>query len=140
MIQLETNERFLKRFEHWTIALLIGLTVASYLVAGRWQVPLSVLIGGVLALVNFRSMQRDVKSMAQAIISGAHTARRAAQVYLLKCYLRLGATAIVLYFVIKRQIVHPVPLIWGISVVMVNILLCALAKIGRNVWLKFKEG
>ena len=140
MIRLETSESFLKRFETVTILFLLGAVVVSYLITANWKTPLSVLIGGVIALLNFRSLKKDAKAVVDAVASGIKTPGWAQRTYLFKYYLRLIATAFVLYFVIKLRIVHPLPLLVGISVVLVNILLCFFREIGRNFWLKFKEG
>ncbi len=140
MIRLENNVRFLKRFEMACLGLLIAAMVVSYLITAKWQIPFSILIGGALALINFRSLQKEAQAVAEAVASGERSPGWAQRTYLFKYYLRLLATAIVLYFVIKLRIVHPLPLLVGISVVLVNILLCFLREIGRNFWLKFKEG
>lgn len=140
MIRFETNERFLKRLKYVTVLLLLVVALGFYLVSGRWEEGLSVLVGGVVALLNFQSLHQDVKGVVKSVASGLQTAQRATRVYLFKYYLRLIATAIVLYFVIKLQIIKPVPFLVGISLIMVNILLCFFREIGRNFWLKFKEG
>ena len=140
MIRFETNERFLKRLKYVTVLLLLVVALGFYLASGRWEEGLSVLVGGVVALLNFQSLHQDVKGVVKSVASGLQTAQRATRVYLFKYYLRLIATAIVLYFVIKLQIIKPVPFLVGISLIMVNILLCFFREIGRNFWLKFKEG
>ncbi len=140
MIRFENNERFITRLKLVTIISLLGVALVFYLVSGRWEEGLSVLVGGVIALLNFQSLHREVKGVAQSVASGLQTAQRATRVYLFKYYLRLIATAIVLYFVIKVQIIKPVPFLVGISLIIVNILLCFFREIGRNFWLKFKEG
>ncbi|WP_022852983.1 ATP synthase subunit I [Thermodesulfatator atlanticus] len=140
MIRIETNENFIKRFKVWTIFLLLALAVAFYLVTAQWSQGLSVLVGGAIALLNFQSLHKDVKAIAESVASGYQTAQRATRVYLFKYYLRLIATAIVLFFVIKVRIIEPLPFIVGISVIIVNILLCFFREIGRNFWLKLKEG
>ncbi len=140
MIRLETSERFLRRLKYVTVLLLLVVALSFYLASGRWEEGLSVLLGGVIALLNFQSLHQDVKGVVRSVASGLQTAQKATRVYLFKYYLRLIATAIVLYFVIKLQIIKPVPFLVGISLIMVNILLCFFREIGRNFWLKFKEG
>ncbi len=140
MFRIETNERFLKRFKYGSLGLLLLLALVFYLATGCWAEGLSVLVGGAIAFLNFHSLHRDVKGVVQSVALGHQTAQRATRVYLFKYYLRLIATAIVLYFVIKVQIIKPLPLLVGISVILVNILLCFFREIGRNFWLKFKEG
>ena len=140
MIRLETSERFLRRLKYVTVLLLMVVALSFYLASGRWEEGLSVLLGGVIALLNFQSLHQDVKGVVRSVASGLQTAQKATRVYLFKYYLRLIATAIVLYFVIKLQIIKPVPFLVGISLIMVNILLCFFREIGRNFWLKFKEG
>ncbi len=139
MIPLETNERFLKRFRISTTILLITGVIITYLFTAHLKIAFSILIGGIIALLNFRSIEKEVHAIVEAVRSGTGSAQ-AARGYMMKFYLRLTAMAIALYFLIKWRIVHPLPFIAGISVVIVNIFLCALAEIGRNFWLKLKEG
>ncbi len=139
MIPLETNTKFLRRFRLATAILIVSTTVVTYLLTAKLKIAFSILAGGALALANFRSIEREVRGIVEAITSGIASAQ-AARGYLMKFYLRLTATAIALYFLIKWKIVHPLPFIVGISLVIVNILLCALTEIGRNFWLKLKEG
>ncbi len=140
MLKIETNEAFISRFKYFSLGLLLFIALIFYLATGRWEQFLSVLVGGAIALLNFQSLHQDVKAVAESVASGLQTAQRATRVYLFKYYLRLIATAIVLYFVIKVQIIKPLPLLAGISVILLNILLCFFREIGRNFWLKFKEG
>ncbi|NPA49133.1 MAG: ATP synthase subunit I [Thermodesulfobacteria bacterium] len=140
MFRIENNERFLKRFKYGSVGLLFFFALVFFLVTGRWEEGLSVLVGGAIAFLNFQSLHHDVRGVAQSVALGHQTAQRATRVYLFKYYLRLIATAIVLYFVIKVQIIQPLPLLVGISVILVNILLCFFREVGRNFWLKFKEG
>ncbi|HHI97265.1 MAG TPA: ATP synthase subunit I [Thermodesulfatator atlanticus] len=140
MIRFEASERFIRRLKIATWLLLFLVALGFYLFSGRWEEGVSVLVGGVIALLNFQSLHRDVKGVVQNVAHGLQTAQRATRVYLFKYYLRLIATAIVLYFVIKLQIIKPLPFLVGISLIMVNILLCFLREVGRNFWLKFKEG
>ena len=139
MIPLETNERFLRRFRISTIVLLITGVIMSYLFTAHLKIACSILVGGIIALVNFRSIEREVCALVESVRAGAGSGQ-AAKGYMAKFYLRLTAMAIALYFLIKWKIVHPLPFIAGISVVIVNIFLCALAEVGRNFWLKLKEG
>jgi len=140
MIRLELSANFLRRFDTVNIIFLIALMILGYLLTARWQVPLSIFVGGVLALINFRSLKKEAQAVAEAVASGERSPGWASRTYLFKYYLRLVATAIVLFFVIKLNIVHPLPLLVGISVVLLNILLCFLRELGRNFWLKLKEG
>ncbi len=143
MIRLEINENFLKTLEYTTYLLLVTLALVYYLLSGSLVDLFSVLIGGLLAVLNFRSAKKDVRSILKEVATRRPAPRRSRSYlfqYLLKYYLRLIATAFVLFFVIKVRIVHPLPLLVGISVVIVNILLCFFREVGRNFWLKFKEG
>ncbi len=140
MTRLELNQKFLERFDLFNLFLIFFFMVGGYLLTGRWQVPLSVLVGGGLALVNFRSLKKDAQAVAEAVAAGERSPGWATRTYLFKYYLRLIATAIVLFFVIKLKIIQPLPLLVGISVVLLNILLCFLREVGRNFWLKLKEG
>ena len=140
MIRLEADEGFLSRFDKLNLAAVFLMTVATGLFFETWKAPVGTIIGGGLALLNFHSLKKDAKAVVSAVAAGDKTPGWAQRTYLFKYYLRLLATAFVLYFVIKLQIVATIPLLLGISVVLVNILLCFLREIGRIFWLKLKEG
>lgn len=82
----------------------------------NWQSALSVVVGGVIALINFKLLENTIR---RALIPPTgHTVMR--QV-LVKYYLRFAATALVLFILVRQGWVEPLGLLVGLSVVVLTI-------------------
>lgn len=94
---------------------------AVLLVAALFLAPLksalSLLVGGLIALINFRLLEITVRramlpSQRHGVLGKV----------LVKYYLRFAATALVLLLLIRQGLVEPLGLLVGLSVVMLSIL------------------
>ena len=95
---------------------LAVLTLGALVVAPAQSV-VSLLVGGLIALANFRLLERTVRrAMLPRERSGA------LRIVLVKYYLRFFATALVLFFLMRQGWVEPLGLLVGLSVVMLSIL------------------
>jgi hypothetical protein len=86
---------------------------------------LGVLLGGFISILNFHWMERGLRGLFQK------TGGNVKGPVLIKYYIRLASTAIVLYFLIAYETVNVIGLLIGLSVVVINILftvIIALAK------------
>ena len=92
------------------------LTLGALLVAPPKSVA-SLLVGGLIALVNFRLLERTVRRAMLPRERGGVLGR-----VLVKYYLRFFATALVLFFLMRQGWVEPLGLLVGLSVVMLSIL------------------
>ena len=89
------------------------------------KLSLGILLGGFIAIVNFFWMERGLRGLFQKIGGNVKGP------VLVKYYIRLAVTAVVLYFLIAYETVNVVGLLIGLSVVVINILVTlifALAK------------
>ena len=86
---------------------------------------LGVILGGFISILNFHGMEMGLRGLFR---NPSGNVQRPAMI---KYYLRLALTAIVLFFLISTDTVNVIGLIIGLSVVVINIvftMITALAK------------
>ncbi len=116
-LRLESAEDgMLRRLWRGNLAAFAVLTLAALLVAPPQSV-VSLLVGGLIALVNFGLLERTVRRALLPRERGS-----ALRKVLIKYYLRFFATALVLFFLMRQGWVEPLGLLVGLSVVMLSIL------------------
>jgi len=106
-----------KRLE-WTNWLILGLSFFIGLMLVSEKFALGVLLGGLISIVNFHWLHRDLKKVFLNPSGGA-----ARSTVMFRYYLRFAATAVVLYFIITGNLVNVIGLLIGLSVVIMNIAL-----------------
>lgn len=74
-----------------------------------------VLLGGLISIVNFHWLERDLRSVFHKLTEGSRSST------LFKYFIRFIVTAVVLYFIISSDIVDIIGLIIGLSLVLINI-------------------
>ncbi len=107
---------------NWII--LAILFVPSFILAPT-KFYLGVLLGGFISILNFHGMEIGLRGVFR---NPAGNVRRPAMI---KYYLRLALTAVILFFLISTDTVNIIGLIIGLSVVVINIvftMITALAK------------
>jgi hypothetical protein len=102
---------------NWAV-LAVCLLISAFLMAASFTY--GILLGGFISIVNFHWLDRDLRKIFSNLSGGAKS------VLLLKYYLRLGVTAVVLYILISQSIVDIIGLLVGLSVVVMNIVLTAI--------------
>lgn len=101
--------------------IVLGLFFVLGLILTSSRFYLGILLGGLISIVNFHWLGRDLRNTFQKLIGGARSSA------LFKYIIRLAATAVVLYFIISTNIVNVVGLLIGLSLVMINIVLTVVA-------------
>lgn len=96
-------------------ALLAG---GAFLLAPPFT-ALGVLVGGLVALANFRILQRTI---IKSLMPKDKTKSGTMGLVLLKYYLRFAATAVLLWILVRQGYVDPLGLLAGLSVVVVSII------------------
>jgi hypothetical protein len=99
---------------NWVV-LAVCLLISAVLLSASFTY--GVLVGGFISIVNFHWLDRDLRKIFSSLSGKAKSA------LLLKYYLRLGVTAVVLYILISQSIVDIIGLLVGLSVVVMNIVL-----------------
>lgn len=102
---------------NWAV-LAVCLLVSSLLLSASFTY--GILLGGFISIVNFHWLDRDLRRIFSNLSGKAKSA------LLLKYYLRLAVTAVVLYILISQSIVDIIGLLVGLSVVVMNIVLTAV--------------
>lgn len=106
------------------------VVLAVFVLAGALifslKFTLGVLLGGLISIVNYHWLCRDVKKVF------AHLTDRAKSRIMFKYYIRFGITAVALYFIVSSGIVEVVGLLIGLSTVIVNIAITAVMALSKK--------
>jgi hypothetical protein len=114
-----------KRIEITNWILFAALAAGSlFLRAPRFT--LGVLLGGLISVVNFHWLYRNLLNVFTKHLNRARSA------LMLRYYIRLAVTATVLFWVISRNLVDVIGLVIGLSVVVLNIVLTTLMSLSRK--------
>ena len=108
---------------NWIV--LAILFIASWIFT-PFEFYLGVLLGGFISILNFHWMERGLRGIFTT------TAGNAKSSVLIKYYIRLVLTAIVLYFLIANGTVHVIGLLIGLSVVVINIMLTVITTLAKK--------
>jgi hypothetical protein len=87
---------------------------------------LGVLLGGFISILNFHWMERGLRGIF------TNTTGNVKGGVMVKYYIRLVLTAIVLYFLIANGTVHVIGLLIGLSVVVINIILTVITTLAKK--------
>ena len=110
-------------FTNWII--LAVLFVISLFFASE-KFALGVLLGGFISILNFYWMERGLRGLFQK------TGGNVKGPVLVKYYIRLAITAVVLYFLIAFETVNVIGLLIGLSVVVINILVTVIFALAKK--------
>ncbi|HOC59811.1 MAG: ATP synthase subunit I [Syntrophaceae bacterium] len=112
---------------NWII--LSALALASLFLAPL-KFTLGILLGGFVSILNFHGMVRNLHGIFK---NPSDNAKRPTMV---NFFLRLAATAVVLYFLLTAGTVDVVGLIIGLSVVVINIIFMMLTTLAKKNFIK----
>ena len=87
---------------------------------------LGVLLGGFISILNFHWMERGLRGIF------SNTAGNVKGGVMVKYYIRLALTAIVLYFLISNATVNVIGLLIGLSVVVINIIVTLITTMAKK--------
>ena len=129
-LTMEFAEAGMLRTLWWSNLVTFGLLSAGALVLADWRSALSVIVGGLIALINYRLLERTVRKAILPRDKHGVMAR-----VLVKYYLRFGATALALLILLRQGLVEPLGLLVGLSVVMITIVVwgaCQARKLSKE--------
>jgi hypothetical protein len=106
--------------------ILLAVLVAGSLFLRSTRFSLGILLGGLISIVNFHWLYRNLLSVFQKHLNRARAA------LMLRYYLRLAVTTIALYWIISRNLINVIGLVIGLSVVVLNIVLTTLLVLSRK--------
>ena len=105
-----------KRLEITNWILLVVLAAGSLLFAST-RLTLGILSGGLISVINFYWLYRNLVSVFSKHLERARAA------LMIRYYIRLAVTALVLYYLISGGLVDVIGLVVGLSIVVLNIVL-----------------
>jgi hypothetical protein len=123
-VNLIAKDPLQKKLEIANWIILAILFIPSFIFAPT-KFYLGVLLGGFISILNFYGMELGLRGIFK---NPSGNVKRPTMV---KYYIRLALTAVVLYFLISTDTVNIIGLIIGLSVVVINIIftmITALAK------------
>jgi hypothetical protein len=114
-----------KRLEitNW-ILLAVLVTGSLFLQSARFS--LGILSGGLISIVNFHWLYRNLLSIFTKHLNSARVA------LMTHYYIRLAVTAFVLYWFISGNLVDVIGLVIGLSIVVLNIVLTTLLALSKK--------
>jgi len=114
-----------KRLEIMNWILLAILVVGSLLLHSS-RFSLGILYGGLISIVNFHWLYRNLLNVFTKHPSQARKA------ILVRYYIRLAVTGLVLYWIISGNLADVIGLVIGLSVVVLNIILTTVLALSKK--------
>jgi hypothetical protein len=124
-VNLREKDPLQRRLEITNWIILAALVVASPLF-GSFRFSLGILCGGLISVVNFHGLYRNLLNVFSNHLGRAKTA------LMIRYYIRLALTALVLYWVIAGRHVDVIGLFIGLSVVFMNIVLTTILVLAKK--------
>ena len=91
-----------------------------------FKFSLGILLGGFISILNFYWMERGLRGIF------TNTAGNVKGSVMIKYYIRLVLTAIILYFLIANSTVNVIGLLIGLSVVVINIIITVITTLAKK--------
>ena len=110
--------------------IILGIILVPALFFAPIKFSLGILLGGFISILNFYWMEKGLQGLF------LKTGGNVKGPVLIKYYIRLAMTAVVLYFLIAYETVNVIGLLIGLSVVVINIIIYAISNLTKNNFLK----
>jgi ATP synthase I chain len=124
-VNLIVKDPLQKKIEIANWIVLAILFIVS-LIFTPFEFYLGVLLGGFISILNFYWMERGLRGIF------TNTAGNVKGNVMVKYYIRLVLTAIVLYFLIANGTVNVIGLLIGLSVVVINIIITLITTMAKK--------
>lgn len=108
---------------NWAI---LAILVSISLIFMPMPFTLGVFLGGLISIVNFIWLKRDLR-----VVFGSLTARAKAAV-MFRYYIRFFVSAVIIFFIITRTVADVMGLLVGLSIVVINIVLNLLMNLSKK--------
>ena len=108
---------------NWAI---LALLVLISLIFMKPPFTLGVLLGGLICIMNFIWLKRDLR-----VVFGSLTGRAKAAV-MFRYYIRFFVSAVIIFFIITRTVADVLGLLVGLSIVVINIILSLLMNLSKK--------
>ena len=108
---------------NWAI---LALLVLISLIFMKPPFTLGVLLGGLISIMNFIWLKRDLR-----VVFGSLTGRAKAAV-MFRYYIRFFVSAVIIFFIITQTVADVLGLLVGLSIVVINIVLNLLMNLSKK--------
>jgi len=92
-----------------------------------WRFTLGILLGGIISIVNLFWLGRDLRVIFSNLSGKAKSAM------MIRYYIRMAVTAVVLFFIITELPVDIIGLLVGLSLVVINIVFTAILEFQKKI-------
>jgi hypothetical protein len=106
--------------------IVLAVLFVSALILTSIKFSLGILLGGFISIVNFYWMERGLRDLF------TNNSKSIKARIIVKYYIRLALTAIVLYFLIAYGTVNVIGLLIGLSVVVINIIITLITTMAKK--------
>jgi hypothetical protein len=124
-VNLIVKDPFQRKIEIANWIVLAVIFIISWIFT-PFDFYLGVLLGGFISILNFYWMERGLRGIF------TNTAAKVKGGVMIKYYIRLILTAIVLYFLIANATVNVIGLLIGLSVVVINIIVTLITTMAKK--------
>jgi len=122
-----TGKDLLQRKIEFRNLVILGIMLLLSLLFMPHRFTLGILVGGVISIINLYWLGRDLRVIFSNLSGAAKSAM------MLRYYIRMAATAVVLYFVITETPVDIIGLLVGLSLVVINIVITAILEFQKKI-------
>jgi len=91
-----------------------------------YRFTLGMVLGGFISIVNFHWLDRDLRKVFSRL------SERSGSFVMVKYFIRITVTAVVLYFIISADIVDIIGLLIGLSTVVITMVFTAIAAYSKK--------
>lgn len=106
--------------------IVLAVLFIPALILTPFKFALGVLLGGFISIINFYWMERGLRGLF------TDTSKNVKGPVMVKYYIRLALTAVVLYFLIAYNTVNVIGLLMGLSVVVINIIIMTIIIVSKK--------
>ena len=122
-----TGKDLLQRKIEIRTIVILGLMLLVSLLLMPWRFTLGILLGGIVSIVNLYWLGRDLRVIFSNLSGKAKSAM------MIRYYIRMAVTAVVLFFVITELPVDIIGLLVGLSLVVINIVFTAILEFQKKI-------
>jgi hypothetical protein len=122
-----TGKDLLQRKIELRNVVILGVMLIASLLLMPWRFTLGILLGGIISIVNLYWLGRDLRVIFSNLSGTAKSAM------MIRYYIRMAATAVVLYFVITELPIDIIGLLLGLSLVVINIVITAVIEFQKKI-------
>ena len=114
-------------FINWIVLAILFIPA---LILTPFKFALGILLGGFISIINFYWMERGLRGLF------TNTSENVKGPVMVKYYIRLAMTAVVLYFLIANETVNVIGLLIGLSVEVINIVFTMITTLAKKTLLR----